>query len=124
MGKARALLGINQIAQAAALVDSIPLSFAYNHTFAVTSGDNIIWGQGFSARRYTVGDLWKGTRATSRQECHSIFTAQDPRLPVTYTIAANGRDTVKSQDGSTNSRTTTLYGRTTSVPGSAGSMRD
>jgi len=98
-------------------VDSIPLSFAYNHTFAITSGDNILWSQPASARRYTVGDSLEGNaRRDTVRNAIPFFTAQDPRLPVTYTIAANGRDTVKSQDGQTNSRTTTLYGRTTSVP--------
>ena len=117
VAKARAMVGLNQVAQAAALVDSIPLSFAYNHTFAVTSGDNILWSQPASARRYTVGDSLEGNaRRDTVRNAIPFFTAQDPRLPVTYTIAANGRDTVKSQDGQTNSRTTTLYGRTTSIP--------
>jgi hypothetical protein len=117
VAKARAMVGLNQVAQAAALVDSIPLSFAYNHTFAVTSGDNILWSQPASARRYTVGDSLEGNaRRDTVRNAIPFFSAQDPRLPVTYTIAANGRDTVKSQDGQTNSRTTTLWGRTTSVP--------
>jgi starch-binding outer membrane protein, SusD/RagB family len=117
VGKARAMVGLNQVAQAAALVDSIPLSFAYLHTFAVTSGDNILWSQPASARRYTVGDSLEGnSRNFLVRNAIPFFTAADPRLPVTYTIAPNSRDTVKSQDGQTNSRTTTLYGRTTSVP--------
>ena len=116
VSKARAMVGIDQVAQAAALVDSIPLSFAYNHTFAVTSGDNIIWNQAASSRRYSVGDSLEGnSRSDTVRNAIPFFTAQDPRLPVVYTIAANGRDTVKSQDGQTNSRTTTLYGRTTSI---------
>jgi starch-binding outer membrane protein, SusD/RagB family len=117
VAKARAMVGLNQVAQAAALVDSIPLSFAYNHTFAVTSGDNTLWAQPASARRYTVGDSLEGNaRRDTVRNAIPFFSAQDPRLPVTYTIAANGRDTVKSQDGQTNSRTTTLYGRSTSIP--------
>src|SRR5687768_12096673 len=117
VAKARAMVGIDQVAQAAALVDSIPLSFAYNHTFAVTSGDNIIWNQAASSRRYSVGDSLEGNaRSLLVANAIPFFSAADPRLPVVYTIAANGRDTVKSQDGQTNSRTTTLYGRTTSVP--------
>ena len=117
VAKARAMVGLNQVAQAAALIDSIPVSYAYTHTFAVTSGDNIIWSQPASARRYTVGDSIEGNaRRDTVRNAIPFFTAQDPRLPVTYTIAANGRDTVKSQDGQTNSRTTTLYGRTTSLP--------
>jgi hypothetical protein len=117
VAKARALLGINDVTQAAALVDSIPQSFAYHHTFAVTSGDNIIWAQAASSRRYTVGDSLEGNgRNFLVRNAIPFFTAADPRLPVVYTIAANGRDTVKSQDGQTNSRTTILYGRSTSLP--------
>jgi hypothetical protein len=116
VGKARALVGIDDVAAAAALIDSIPLSFAYNHTFAVTSGDNIIWNQAASSRRYTVGDSVEGnSRNILVANAIPFFSALDPRLPVVYTIAANGRDTVKSQDGQTFSRTTSLYGRTTSV---------
>jgi hypothetical protein len=116
VAKARALVGINDVTQAAALVDSIPLSFAFNHTFAITSGDNTIWAQPASSRRYTVGDSLEGNgRNFLVRNAIPFFTAADPRLPVVYTIAANGRDTVKSQDGQTNSRTTILYGRTTSI---------
>lgn len=122
VGKARALLGINDntngpINQAAALVDTIPLSFAYNHTFAVTSGDNILWSQPASQRRYTVGDSLEGNnRGFLVRNAIPFFSAQDPRLPVTYTVTNAGRDTTKSQDGQTNSRTTTLWARTSSVP--------
>ncbi len=116
VSKGRALVGLNDVTQAAALVDSIPLSFAYNHTFAITSGDNTIWAQPASSRRYTVGDSLEGNgRNFLVRNAIPFFTAADPRLPVVYTIAANGRDTVKSQDGQTNSRTTTLYGRTTAI---------
>lgn len=118
VGKARALLGLGQYAAAAALVPvtEVPTSFAYNHTFAATSGDNIIWGQAASSRRYTVGDSLEGNaRDMLVLNAIPFFSAQDPRLPVTYTIATNG-DTLKSQDGSTFSRTTTLYGRLTSLP--------
>lgn len=122
VGKARALLGINDatngpINQAAALVDTIPLSFSYNHTFAVTSGDNILWSQPSSQRRYTVGDSLEGnSRNFLVRNALPFFTAQDPRVPVSYTVTNAGRDTAKSQDGQTNSRTTTIWGRTTSVP--------
>jgi hypothetical protein len=122
VGKARALLGINDetnapINQAAALVDTIPLSFAYNHTFAVTSGDNILWSQPASQRRYTVGDSLEGNARTDTvRNAIPFFAARDPRVPVSYTIASNGRDTVKSQDGQTFSRTTTVWARTTAVP--------
>ncbi len=122
VGKARALLGINNtsnapINEAAALVDSIPLSFAYNHTFAITSGDNILWSQPASSRRYTVGDSLEGNSRDHRvANAIGFFSAQDPRVPVRYTVSSNGRDTTKSQDGQTFSRTTTLWARTTPVP--------
>jgi hypothetical protein len=120
VAKARALLGINDasdgpIQQAAALVDSIPVEFAYNHTFAVTTGDNILWAQPRSSRRYTVGDSLEGNaRNILVENALPFFSAMDPRLPVFYTIASNG-DTTVSQDGQTFSRTTDLYGRTTPV---------
>jgi hypothetical protein len=64
-----------------------------------------------------VGDSLEGNgRNFLVRNAIPFFSAADPRLPVTYTIAANGRDTVKSQDGQTNSRTTTVWGRTTPVP--------
>jgi starch-binding outer membrane protein, SusD/RagB family len=117
VGKARALLGINDVATAAALIDSIPLSFAYNHTFAVTSGDNILWSQPASQRRYTVGDSLEGNgRNFFVRNAIGFFSTQDPRLPVTYTVTNQNRDTTKSQDGQTNSRTTTLWARSSSVP--------
>jgi starch-binding outer membrane protein, SusD/RagB family len=122
VGKARALLGINDasnaaINEAAALVDSIPLAFAYNHTFAVTSGDNILWSQPASQRRYTVGDSLEGnSRDFVVANAIGFFSAKDPRLPVSYTVTNQGRDTVKSQDGQTFSRTTTLWARFSPVP--------
>lgn len=119
IGKARALLGINDntnapIEAAAALVDTIPLEFAYQHTFAITSGDNILWSQPASSRRYTVGDSLEGNARDLRVlNALPFFSAQDPRLPVEYTVEDG--DTTVSQDGQTFSRTTTLYGRTTPV---------
>jgi len=118
VGKARALVGLGQYAAAAALVSvaEVPTSFAYNHTFAITSGDNTIWGQPASSRRYTVGDSLEGNgRNLLVLNAIPFFSAQDPRLPVTYTIGSKG-DTLKSQDGSTFSRTTGLYGRLTPLP--------
>jgi hypothetical protein len=118
VGKARALLGLGQVAAAGALVPvtEVPTSFAYNHTFAATSGTNTIWAQAASSRRYTVGDSLEGNaRDLLVLNAIPFFSAQDPRLPVTYTVGTTG-DTVKSQDGSTFSRTTTLYGRLTSLP--------
>ena len=116
VGKGRALLGLGQYAAAGAAVAGVPTSFSYDVTFAVSSGDNTIWAQGASARRYTVGDSLEGNaRNILVGNAIPFFSAQDPRLPVRYTVSANGRDTTKSQDGFTFSRTTTLYGRSTSA---------
>ena len=118
VGRARALLGLGRFAEAGALVTPalVPTSFTYNHTFVVSSGDNTIWGQGLSARRYLVGDSLEGNARDIRVRNNlPFFSAADPRLPARYTISTSGRDTTKSQDGLTYSRTTTLYGRSTSI---------
>lgn len=113
--KARAQLGINQIAAAGATVAAVPTAFTYNHTFSQTSGDNGIWGQPMSNRRYLVGnDLEGNSRNIPVANAINFFSAGDPRLPANYTVSATG-DTTRSQDGLTFSRTTPLYGRTTAV---------
>ena len=119
IGKARALLGVDRIQEAAALVTPalVPTAFEYEITHSVTGGSNAIWGQGASARRYTVGDSLEGNaRNLLVRNVIPFFSAQDPRLPVRYTTSgAGGKDTTKSQDGFTFSRTTTLYGQLTSA---------
>jgi hypothetical protein len=117
--KARALVGLGQIAEAAALVPAsvVPTSFTYDVTFATSTGDNILWSQPASSRRYTVGDSLEGRgRNILVRNAIPFFSAQDARVPVRYTIASNGRDTTISQDGLIPSRTTTIWARTTSVP--------
>jgi hypothetical protein len=117
IGKARALLGIDKVAEAAALVPaaSVPTSFTYDLTFSPSGNTNAIWGQGASSRRYTVGDSLEGNaRNLLVANVIPFFSLQDPRLPVKYTISAKG-DTTKSQDGFTFSRTTTLYGQLTNI---------
>lgn len=121
IAKARALLGLGtaRAAEAAALVatPAIPTSFTYDQTFALTAGTNNLWGQALSARRFTVSDTLEGNaRNLLVRNAIPFFSARDPRLPVTYTVAANGRDTTKAQDGFTFSRTTSLYGQLTNVP--------
>jgi hypothetical protein len=120
IGKARALVGNGNLAEAALLVTTalVPTTYTYDETFSTTSGvgDNILWNQPASQRRYTVGDSLEGNaRNLLVKNAIPFFSAKDPRLPVSYTVSANGRDTTKSQDGFTFSRTTTLYGRTTNV---------
>ncbi len=117
IAKARTQLGLGQIAAAAVTVAGIPTSYTYNNTFAVTSGDNVLWGQPFSAGRYTVADSLEGNaRNLLVRNAIPFFSARDPRLPVFYTLAANRRDTVKAQDGLTFIRKTSLWARSTPVP--------
>jgi len=117
IGKARAQLGLGQIAEAAVTVAGVPTAYAYTNTFAVTSGDNILWAQPFSAGRYTVGDSLEGNaRNLLVRNAIPFFSARDPRLPVFYTLASNRRDTVKAQDGLTFIRKTSIWARTTPVP--------
>ncbi|MDB4881096.1 MAG: hypothetical protein JWL60_2542 [Gemmatimonadetes bacterium] len=118
IGKARALLGVNRVAEAAALVTTTlaPTTFSFEVTHSTTGGSNAIWGQGASQRRYTVGDSLEGNARNLRvRNVIPFFSLQDPRLPVRYTVSTNGRDTTKSQDGFTFSRTTTLYSQLTSA---------
>ena len=126
IAKARALLGLgtSRAAEAAALVPAatVPTSYTYEGNFSLTTGlgaasnQNNIWGQGTSSRRFTVGDSVEGNaRNLLVRNAIPFFSARDPRLPVAYTVAANGRDTTKAQDGFTFSRTTTMYGQLTNV---------
>lgn len=117
VGKARALIGLNQHAAAAVLAAAIPTSFTYDATFSTTTGDNILWSQPNSATRYTVGDSLEGNgRNLLVTGALPFFSRKDARLPVSYTVSANGRDTTKSQDGLTFTRRTTLWARSTAVP--------
>jgi starch-binding outer membrane protein, SusD/RagB family len=118
VGKARALLGIDKVAEAAALVSvaNVPTSYSYDATQSTSGGSNAIWGQAASSRRYTVSDSLEGNaRNILVKNVIPFFSAKDPRLPVKYTISSKG-DTTKSQDGFTFSRTTTLWGQVTAVP--------
>jgi starch-binding outer membrane protein, SusD/RagB family len=85
-------------------------------TYAVGSGDNILWSQPNSSSRYTVGDSLEGNaRNLLVRNATPFFSARDPRVPVSYTVSSNGRDTTKAQDGLTFVRKTTLWARTTPV---------
>ena len=115
--KARAQVGLGQIAEAATTVNGVPTTFVYNVTYSLTTGDNTLWAQPRSSRRYTVGDSLEGRGGDLLvRNAIPFFRARDPRVPVAYTIATNGRDTTISQDGLIPSRTTTLWARTTSTP--------
>lgn len=109
IGKARALLGLGQYAAAGTEVTGIPTSFSYFHTFSLTTGTNTIWGQGFSAQRYVVGDSLEGNaRNIFVKNALPFVSAKDSRVPVTI-LTGNG------QDGQTRVRRTTLYGQLTPI---------
>lgn len=110
--RARVALALNDYTTAGTLVTGLPTAFAYQHTFSLTTSTNTLWGQGLSARRYSVGDSVEGN-------ARNIFVAnaipfsslKDPRLPVTIptTGAING------QDGQTYTRTTAMWQQLTPV---------
>lgn len=118
VGKARALLGLglSNAAAAAALTGPVPTTYSYDVTSSLSGGNNGVWSQGLSQRRYTVGDSLEGNaRNILVKNAIPFFSLKDPRLPVVYTVSTNGKDTTKSQDGLTYSRTTSLYGQTTAM---------
>jgi hypothetical protein len=105
VGKGRALRQLARYAEAATAVTGVPRNFAYRLTFAPTTGDNILWGQINSARRYSIGDSLEGnSQEFFVANAIPFYSAQDPRVLARYTVAAGG-DTTKGQDGSTYSRT-------------------
>lgn len=110
VARARALLGLNRLPEAAALVSDIPTSFAYQHTFSLASvGSNTVWAQGISNNRYSVGDSVEGNGRNIRVFNAIPFgSARDPRLPVNDLLRAG-------QDGQTFVRVTTLYGQLTPI---------
>jgi hypothetical protein len=123
VARARAFVALNRMTEAAALVPQgsgagqVPNNFTYNNTFSLTGGDNTLWAQPRSSRRYTVSDSLEGNaREFLVKNATPFFSAKDPRVPVNYTVSSNGRDTTKSQDGFTFSRTTTVWDRLTLVP--------
>jgi starch-binding outer membrane protein, SusD/RagB family len=119
IGKARALIALRRYAEAATLVAGIPTTYSYNHTFAAATGDNAIWGQANSNRRYNVGNNMEGNaRNIPVANNLNFFSAGDPRVPASYTVTTGtgGRqDTTRSQDGNTLSRTTPIWARETPV---------
>lgn len=114
IGKARAQIGLGDQAAALATLNSgaaIPLTYAYEQTFAPSSGDNILWGQPFSAARYAIGDSLEGNAPNliAVPNVIGFSRAGDPRLPVAILTST-------SQDGLTFRRRTTLWDRSTSIP--------
>jgi starch-binding outer membrane protein, SusD/RagB family len=114
VAKGRALMALNQYAAAAQAVAGVATSFKYQHTFSLTTSSNIIWNQGFSAKRYSVGDSIDGNnRDILVRNAIPFYSAKDPRLPVTDT-KLNAQPTV-GQDGGTIMRLTQIYDRLTPI---------
>lgn len=110
--RGRVHLALGQFAEAAAVVSSVPTTFAYQHTFSLNTSTNTLWGQGISSRRYSVGDSVEGNARNIRVANAIPFaSARDPRLPVT--IPTSGA--INGQDGQTYARTTTMWGQLTAV---------
>jgi len=115
IGKARALMGLGQYAAAAAAVAGIATSFKYQHTFSLTTSDNITWNQGFSAKRYSVGDSVEGNnRDIFVKNAIPFSSAADPRLPVRDSKFTAPLNTL-GQDGGTVVRLTSIYDRLTPI---------
>jgi hypothetical protein len=113
VGKARALMGNNNYAAAAALVAGIPTSFKYQTTFSLTTSGNIIWDQPFSQNRYTGADSVEGnSRNLLVKNAIPFCSAKDPRLPCTDLFTTTKK---VGQDGGTIMRTTTRFGRLTAI---------
>lgn len=114
IGKGRALMALNQYAAAAAAVAGIATSYKYQHTFSLTTSSNIIWAQGFSAKRYSVGDSIDGNnRDIPIRNAIPFTSAKDPRLPVTDTKFTP--PLTVGQDGGTVMRITSIYDRLTPI---------
>lgn len=104
IAKARALLGmgLSNAPAAAALVAGIATTFRYDVTASLTGGFNTLWDQAASQGRYTVSDSVQGNgRTILVKNATPFLSAKDSRVPARYKIAANGRDSVKAQDGNT-----------------------
>lgn len=110
--RARVALARGDFTTAGTLVTGLPTAFAYTHTFSLTTGSNTLWGQGLSARRYSVGDSVEGNKRDIRVANAIPFaSAKDPRLPVT--IPTSGA--INGQDGLTYTRTTGMWQQLTPV---------
>jgi hypothetical protein len=110
--RARVALALNDMTTAGSMVAGIPTAFAYQHTFSLSTSSNTLWGQGLSARRYSVGDSLEGNkRDIPVANAIPFASAKDPRLPVT--IPTSGA--INGQDGQTYTRTTAMWQQLTPV---------
>lgn len=80
IGKARALLGLGQIPDAAAAVAGVPTSFSYNLTWSPGKIDNFIWEINVDAKRYSVQD--SSDASGTVLNALPFASANDPRVPI------------------------------------------
>ena len=112
IARGRTALALGDFTGAPTFVSGIPTTFAYQHTFSLTTGTNTLWGQGLSSRRYSVGDSIEGnTRNIRVANAIPFASSRDPRLPTTIPLTG----AINGQDGQTYTRTTTVYGQLTAV---------
>jgi len=110
--RARVALALGDFTTAGTMVTGLPNGWAYQHTFSLTTSSNTLWGQGLSARRYSVGDSLEGnSRNILVANAIPFSSAKDPRLPVT--IPTSGA--INGQDGLTYTRTTAMWQQLTPV---------
>ena len=83
VGKARALLGLGNVAGAAAAVAGVPTSFVYNMTYEAVKEDNYIWTINNSSRRYSVQDSVDASGTVPN--ALPFVSAKDPRVPTAAT---------------------------------------
>jgi hypothetical protein len=120
VGRGRALLNLGRRAEAAQAVGAqtnptfaaVPTNFAYNVTFVVGSGDNVVWNYTTSNRRYAVSDTVEGNaRNLLVRNTIPFLSSGDPRVKGRYVVSSTGKDTTLGQDGLTYSRVQDRYGR-------------
>ncbi len=113
VARARVAMALNDYTTANSLVTGIPTSFAYQHSFSLTTSTNTLWGQGLSSRRYSLGDSLEGNaRNIFVANAIPFASSRDPRLG-TIVIPTSGA--INGQDGLTYARTTNLWGQLTAV---------
>lgn len=83
--KARALLNLNQYAQAATAVAAVPTDFAYTNEHSLSTRTNSVWNMNINQRRYTIVDRDGGNGL-------DFISANDPRLPVLAATRGGGFD--------------------------------
>ncbi len=110
--RGRVALALADFTGAGAVVAGLPTSFAYQHTFSLTTSTNVLWGQGLSSRRYSVGDSIEGNARNLRVlNAIPFASSRDPRVPTTIPLTG----AINGQDGQTYARTTSLWGQLTAV---------